>query len=403
MEDTVLVVDDRPTLRRALASELDDAGFRVVEAEDGGQAWDRFRAQPPDLVITDLVMPRAGGLELLARIRSESPIPVIVFTAQADVETAVEAMKRGADDFVSSADGIDALVALARRFASRGERSSRSRIAERLVGDSASMQRLRDRLEGLVALGEPVLLAGEPGTGRSTAARLLHDLGPASSAPFVEVDGAGAFPATLPLRGTIYLRDVGRVPPAAQPRWEEVARRARADGPRVVASATPALALRVRSGEFHAGLGRSLLRFEVLFPPLRDRPEDIPRVANFLLAGIARELSRPDVTLRPDALARLRGEPWPGNANELEEVLSRLVAFATAREIHRHDVEEVLAECRPSLAALRERAAVAERERLVSALEQCGGNVTRTAERLGRSRAAIYRLVDKHGVSIRRR
>jgi DNA-binding NtrC family response regulator len=409
MASTVLVVDDRAPPRRALAVELADAGFRVVEAVDGQDAWSRFRDDAPDLVITDLVMPRSDGIELVSRIRSQSSVPVIVFTAHGSVEAAVAAMKSGADEFVASAE-VDpaALVALARRMAAAPEAAPDARrLAERLVGESPSIRRVRERIGALAPLREPVLICGEPGTGRDTVARALHDLGPGRSGPFVRVaGGAGAGPRELPASGTVYLDGVDRFAPEAQRRLAEwmsrLPGRGAAPAPRFVASALPDLAHRVDEGAFDAALAARLRRFELWLPPLRERPEDVPRIARALLGRLGRELGRAGLVLDASALARLRGEAWPGNAAELVSILEKLVAFATAPVIREREVRDVLAEFRTSVAGLRDRAAWEERRRLVEALGACGGNVTRAAERLGRSRAAVYRLVEKHGVPLRR-
>jgi DNA-binding NtrC family response regulator len=409
MSGTVMVVDDREPLRRALAVELADAGFRVVEAADGQDAWSRFWDAAPDLVITDLVMPRSDGIELVSRIRFHSSVPVIVFTAQGSVEAAVTAMKSGADEFVASSEVEPAaLVALARRLAARsGDAPDAGALAERFVGESPVARRVRERITALAALREPVLVCGEPGSGRDTVARALHDLGPARSGPFVRVERAAAGrPFDLPARGTVYLDGVDGFPPDAQHRWREGIARLLARGgalaPRFVASSLPDLANRAGSGGVDAALAARLGRFELWLPPLRERPEDVPRVARALLERLGRELGRRGLSLEPAALARLRREPWPGNLAELASILEKLVAFATSPVIREREVQEVLAEFRLSVAGLRDRAAWDERRRLLEALSACGGNVTRAAERLGRSRAAVYRLVEKHGLPLRR-
>lgn len=407
VDRTVLVVDDRATPRRLLASELAEAGFRVLEAADGHDAWARFRAEPPDLVITDLVMPRSDGIELVGRIRAHSRVPVIVFTAHGSVDAAVAALKSGADEFVASSDvDVDGLVALADRFVVRQPTGdAAAALAERLVGESPALRRVRERVAALAPLGEPVLVSGEPGTGRDTVARALHDLAPRARGPFLVVAPERAdAPGPLPGGGTVYLDGVERFPPEAQRRFAEQLSRA-ADarpGPRFVASSGPALAARVAEGGFDRTLAARLLRFEVALPALRERPEDVPRLARLLLERAGRALGRPGMGFETRALERLRREHWPGNVAELAEIVEKLVGFATGRTIGRREVDEVLAEFRLSVAGLRERAACEERRRLMEALQETGGNVTRAAELLGRSRAALYRLVEKHGVPLRR-
>jgi DNA-binding NtrC family response regulator len=406
MSSTVLVVDDRAALRRALASELVDAGFRVVEARDGGDAWARFRRDPPDLVITDVVMPRSDGLELLGRIRSRSEVPVIVFSAHGSIESAVAAIKSGADEFVASEDlDPEGLVDLAGRLLARGAgRDAHLQAAEQWIGESPAARRTRDRILGLASLREPVLLAGETGTGRDTAAHLLHELGCRPRGEWLVVRPEGADrDLKLPTGGTVYLDGIELFSPDAQRRWRSLLEREHHPrAPRFLASSSPTLRLRLEEGSFDRPLGERLLRFEVRLPSLRERPEDVPRIARALATRSARELGRPGVSLAPAALDRLRCEPWPGNVAELALMVEKAVAFATSPLVGAFEVEEILAEFRLSVASLRDEASREERRRLVEALESTGGNVTRVAELLGRSRAAVYRLVEKHGVPLRR-
>ena len=179
MRSSILVVDDRRSSRRALAAELEDAGFEVIEAEDGSHGWRRFCARAPDLVITDMVMPNSDGIELLTRIRTRCDVPVVVFTAHGSIEAAVTALKSGADEFVASSDvAAEELVELASRLLSGATPVDlASRIAERIPGESPAIQKVRDRIAGLARLAEPVSICGEPGTGRDTVARALHELG----------------------------------------------------------------------------------------------------------------------------------------------------------------------------------------------------------------------------------
>ncbi|GAG14000.1 unnamed protein product, partial [marine sediment metagenome] len=192
MRGTVLVVDDRARPRRALATELEDAGFAVVQAADGAEAWEQFRHHSPDVVITDMVMPRSDGLDLLSQIRSCSDVPVILFTARGSVESAATAFKAGADDFVSSPDvEVEGLVALVERAISGASPSLElGDLEQRLVGRSRAILRLREQISGLAPLRTPVLVSGEPGTGRDTVVRALHELGATADSELLEIDTA---------------------------------------------------------------------------------------------------------------------------------------------------------------------------------------------------------------------
>jgi DNA-binding NtrC family response regulator len=408
MRSSVLVVDDRQSSRRALAAELQDAGFEVIEAEDGSHGWSRFCAHTPDLVITDMVMPNSDGIELLTRIRARSEVPVVVFTAHGSIEAAVTALKGGANEFVASADiEAEELVGLASRMLEEAVPADlSSRIAERILGESPAIQRVRERIAGLATLAEPVSICGEPGTGRGTVARALHDFGGTSAGEFlrVEPDGRGTT-GRLPEPATIYLHNLDSFCLDAQRYWFErlsAGGRIQSLQMRVLASVSRPLAMALDERRIDPDLAPWFLRFEISLPPLRERPMDIPILASALAQRLGQSLGRPGVCLAPEVTRRLRGEHWPGNVSELAGILEKLIAFSPSREIRLGDLVEILAEVKESVASIRERQGMIERQTLIEALRSTGGNVTRAAERLGRSRAAIYRLAEKHGLPLRR-
>jgi DNA-binding NtrC family response regulator len=272
-----------------------------------------------------------------------------------------------------------------------------------LIGSSGVLRRLRSQLAGLGGLPFPVLITGEPGSGRRQAARALHAVSPLASAPVIELDAGDPLPNSgLPARGTVILSDVERLAPPAQAYWGRVAR-GRGLGPRLLATAPASFALRFDAADFDPVLLAALLRFSVHVPPLRQRRADVPELARHFAAGIAQELGRPALHLSEGALAVLRAAPFPGNVAELRRVIERALAFSTADEVDADEITAVLAELRPSVDALRERHRVEERETLLGALVEHGGNIARAAHALGRSRAALYRLAEKHGIALQRR
>ena len=408
MRSNVLVVDDRRSSRRALAAELEDAGFEVIEAEDGSHGWSRFCARTPDLVITDMVMPNSDGIELLSRIRARSEVPVVVFTAHGSIEAAVTALKGGADEFVASADmEAEELVGLASRLLEAAAPADlSSRIAERILGESPAIQRVRERIAGLARLAEPVSIFGEPGTGRDTIARALHDFGVTRGGEFLRVESKGrAATGRLPESATVYLDNLDSFCLDAQRYWfERLSAGDRIQSPqmRVLASVSRPVALALDERRIDPDLAGWFLRFEVSLPPLRERPMDIPILADALARRLAKSLGRPDARLAPEVTRRLRQEHWPGNVKELAGILEKLIAFSPSKEIRLGELVEVLAEAKESVASIRERQGLIERQTLIEALRSTGGNVTRAAERLGRSRAAVYRLAEKHGLPLRR-
>ncbi len=408
MGDTILVVDDQPGPRRALATELGDAGFTVIEASDGRAAWQRVCEDRPALVITDMVMPHSDGMELLSRIRSRSETPVIVFTAYGSVETAVSALKAGADEFVSSVGlEVEDLVQLVRRVLAKSQSPAiLPGLAERLVGKSRAMERVRQRISGLAPLRTPVLVRGEPGTGRNTVIQALHELGSTAGGDLVRIEAEGFSPEDpIPRFEAAYLRDVERLSPEAQAHWAERIAKAGAWGSeadfRIFASHSNSLAARVRDGTFNRELGEALLRFEIELPPLRERSEDIPELAKALVDRIGVSLGR-RIGLSAAACEFLIAQRWPGNVAQLEDVLEKVIAFSRGREIRRRAVQEVMADLQESLESIREQHDTRERAALLRAIQETGGNVSQTAEILGKSRSAVYRLIAKHGIPLSR-
>lgn len=409
---TVLVVDDQERARELLTAELRAAGFSVVAASDGEEGWQHFRSRSPSIVVTDMSMPRCDGIELLRRIRSRSDVPVIVFSGHGSIGSAAEAFKAGADDFVSSLDvEIDDLVALVRRSArATPAPPNPGDLEQRLVGESAAIERIRWRLSGLAPLSTPVLVTGEPGTGRSTAVRAMHELGATTSGELHVLDARAFVPAEFPQTGTIrgvHLRDVEHLSPQAQRYWSGRLGREEASSlsatTRLFATTSAPLASLVRNGDFDARLGRSLLRFEVEMPALRERAGDVPAIARVMLLRIGRAVGRPRIQLSPAALRYLEGCRLPENLRQLERLLERAVAYSLGKVIRRQTLQEILADLESTIAGMREERQLLERERLLEALQATGGNITHTAAILGKSRAAIYRLIAKHDIPLTRR
>ena len=404
MRGTVLVVSSRPAVRTRLGSELAEVGFRVVEARDGVEGFERFQLESPDLVVSDLDMPNCDGIGLVQRIRRRSTAPVIVYASGGEVREVVAALKGGADDFVdSAAEEVKALVArVESRIPGRANGAAGATapapVLEELPGHSPAIRLARERVEALAPLSEPVLVTGEPGTGRKSAAHALHRLG-RPECPFLSLDAdtLGHWPG-LPRRGSVYVDDVDRLAPELQESWVRELEAPRYDV-RWLASGSPEVAS--EEGPLIPELAEHLSRFQVQLPTLRERPEDVPRIARRMVESVGERLRRPRRLSEP-AIRRLRSHPWSGNVAELERVVEKLVAFSSGPEIDGPAVAGVLAEVGFSVEGLRRRRDRKERDRLITALEESGGNVTQAAARLGRSRAAVYRMVERHSVRLRR-
>jgi len=400
-EVKVLLVDDRAEARALIASDLAEAGLSVVEARDGVEAWNRFRAEAPDLVVSDLRMPRADGIELLRRIRGISSVPVILLTAYADVATAVEGIKGGAQEFFTFPDDLERMIARARELAcASASQPEADRLEQLVAGRSAAMRRVRERIRALAGLNVPVLVRGEPGTGRDQVARAIHGIGGSGDAPLVTVRAGSAAPAPrIPAGAAFFLDEIARFSAAEQAHWFERLRAAEAPGaPRVLACASEDLAERASEGAFHTGLAEKLQRFAILLPPLRERLEDVAQLAPLLAARIGAGMGRPGVQLDRGALALLREQQWPGNVRELANVLERLVAFSARGAITRERVREVLGESPDSVDSLRLRREAQQREELVALLAVCRGNLAEVARRQKLSRGAVIYRAQKHGL-----
>ncbi len=264
-----------------------------------------------------------------------------------------------------------------------------------LEGPSREIGRVRERIRALAELDTPVLVCGEPGTGRRAAAGLLKRGGAQVVAP------SDSPPSALPLCGTVLLPDVERLPRDTQLWWRRRVTQQRMGARLIAIASTPLGELAIR-GSFDAELAARLERFVLRLPPLRERRGDLPALVERTGRMVASELGRDSVGFTEGALRRLAREPWPGNLAELRRVVERLVAFHGSSAIGVDAVEEELDELRPSLEGFRDRERGRERAELMQHLEQTGGNVAETAQRMARSRPAIYRLVEKHGIAIRR-
>jgi len=316
---TALVVDARMESRELVASDLAEAGFRVVEAENGIDGWRRFRRNEPDLVITELRMPGADGIELLQRIRGMSSVPVILLTAYGDVPTAVAAIKGGAEEFFTFPDDLDRVIDRAHELThDAGAKSDSEELAARVIGKSAAMRRLRDRVRALAPLQVPVLVSGELGTGHDHVVRCLHELRVDDGATLVTVASGEAGALRRPTPGiAYYLDEVGSFKPAEQVHWfERLCESERAEpggGFRIFASTSEDISLRARDGSFHPAFAERLLRFQVPIAPLRERTGDIGPLVSHLADRIGKEMGRERVRFDRSAVTLLRSLAWPGN------------------------------------------------------------------------------------------
>ena len=400
MAGSVLVVDDQPGVRRALSVELSRADFDVIEARDGLEGWDQFREHQPDLVITDLVMPRSDGQEFLERIAAESDVPVLLYSSRATVRTAVDAIRAGAIDFLSAADSsIEEIVESARRAVqSRRSQNESILISNNLVGSSDAMNRLRERVQYQLPLRTPLLVLGQPGTGRRSVVRLVHELG--GEVDEIEMVECALEPDRRPedTTGPVYLRGIEHLSVDTQRAWAEELSihesRSFQECRRLYASSVPAVAT-IGQSKISEDLCRKLRPHSLTLPTLQERHGDIPELAEALVQDLAKAVRR-DVRLSRGAHKLLEGQNWPGQLHQLRELLQKAVTYSPGREIQEPLVQELLRENELSIGQFRSEHSRQERERLINAMRETGGNIRRTAELLDKSRPAVYRLLKKY-------
>jgi DNA-binding NtrC family response regulator len=447
----ILVVDDEPNVRKVLGALLEQAHYEVALAASALEALDLVRAHDPDLVISDLRMPGLDGLELLRRLRDDFPeIPVVLLTAHGTVENAVEAMKRGALDFLTKPFDKTRVLDIVRKAVGQGERARREYHGggipsepTGLIGRSAAITTLKRLVERVAPSPTTVLITGETGTGKELVARALHRLSPRRDAPFVAVN-CGALPENLvesellghergaftgaerarPGRfeladgGTLFLDEVGELPPAIQVKLLRVLQDGQIDrigstaplkvDVRLVAATHRDIQEDVVQGRFRSDLLFRLRVIEIQVPPLRERLDDVPLLVEHFLDKHAARLGHARSRIAVSALAALVSRPWPGNVRELENAIERAIILAPGTVLEREDVDPPgrgaeesgarAAGARPASDAagaggMRDaaRAAAAETERRLirAALDATGGNITRAAERLGISRRGL--------------
>jgi two-component system, NtrC family, response regulator AtoC len=438
----ILVVDDEEGLREFVGDALEADGHVTVRVADGQAAADRLARESFDLVITDLRMPGPlDGMALLRRVRAEQPeTEVLVLTAYGTVETAVEAMRLGAFDYLQKplSSPVELRLVVARALERRGllalrDQSRRATLAlPPLTYGDPVMAPVTDALRKVAGTNTTVLLLGESGTGKEVAARTLHAWSPRAEGPFVAMSCAavpeslieselfghekgsftGAFAARrgrieLAEGGALFLDEIGELKPELQAKLLRVLQERRFErvgGTRTLSADVRWIAATNRdlgamraAGTFREDLYHRLAVFPVHLPPLRERRQDILPLAGVLLARIAGELGRPQLELDESARRRIAAADWPGNVRELANALERATILAGADTIGaRHLTVEPAAA--PTAAPVRTMVEL-ERDALERALTECSGNRRRAAERLGIGLRTLYEKLKRYGLN----
>jgi two-component system response regulator HydG len=389
---TVLVVDDEPSNLASIEKIFQKDGMRVLTAGDARIALDLLRSHKVEVILTDLMMPAVSGLELLRAAKQVAPdVEVVLMTAYGTVETAVQAMREGAYDFVEKPLKRVTVVKSVRKAAERRRLTLENRMlkqelkvltAREIVGSSPALKRVLDIATHAAPSSATVLILGESGTGKELLARYIHQHSSRSSAPFVAVNCSaipetilegelfghekGSFTGAIARRegrfakaagGTLFLDEIGELSPSVQVKLLRVLQEGefepvggdtvKADV-RIVAATNKDLKAEVAAGRFREDLYYRLNVIALTAPPLRTRREDIPLLLDHFLGIYCKKNSRPRLEATREALTLLTDYPWPGNVRELENVIERAVVLSKTNRLNGEDLPDTIREAEPA-------------------------------------------------------
>ncbi len=446
---TILVIDDESGILDALRILLRNEGFEVTTAQGGKAGLDTLKASAPDIVLTDVRMPQVGGIDILTAVRQQDPeTPVILMTAQATLQSAIQAVNEGAFYYIQKPFSNDDLVAICRRAAEhrllraenkqlKQEMRRRDRsVAGRPLGKSRPFLDVLHLSEQVAPTDSTVLIQGESGTGKEIIARYIHELSMRSDGPFLSIN-CGALPESLleselfghvrgsftgavrdkqglfmaARGGTFFLDEIGEMSPATQVKLLRVLQEREAIpvggteplpvDVRVVAATNRDLEEEIKHGRFRSDLYYRLNVIALHLPPVRERPDDIPIFVDAFLKRIAAERGEPPKRLEPEALDAVLAYDWPGNVRELENALERAVVLSRGdvidvaslpERVTRRQAEPFVADrahANPTLEVI-------EQAYITWVLQAEGGNKTRAAEVLGIDPSTLYRKLTRY-------
>ncbi|HIC90825.1 MAG TPA: sigma-54-dependent Fis family transcriptional regulator [Syntrophaceae bacterium] len=384
--DTVLVVDDEKNYLLVLDALLSEEGYEVITAESGMEALQILKEAELDLVVTDLKMPKMNGIELLEHIKESNPdLPVIMMTAYGTIDTAIEAMKKGAYDYITKPfqneelklnirKAIDAYHLLRENRQLNQALRRRFRF-DNIVGKSKPMLKIFELIEKVAATKAAVLITGETGTGKELIAKAIHYNSPRRDKPFISINCAaltetlleselfghekGSFTGAISTKkgrfeiahgGSLFLDEVGETSPSLQVKllrtlqemeFERVGgtKTLKVDV-RVIAASNKDLKKEVQEGNFRKDLYYRLNVVHIQIPPLRDRPDDIPLLVSHFIDKFSKEMGKSHITISPEAMRSIYNRKWPGNVRELEHIIERAVILCSGNVIQISDLPE---------------------------------------------------------------
>src|SRR6056297_3416820 len=448
MKFSILIVDDEKNIREGLGRSLEMDGYEVLLAEDGKQGWSLVNEEHVDLVIADLKMPEMSGEELLKRISSAYPtIPVIILTGHGTIESAVEAMRNGAFDFVTKPVNLDRLSLLAKRALSNRElvlqhrnlkeeveRLKSRRTAGAIIGKSTQMQKIMQMVEQVAATKASVLITGESGVGKELVADAVHNLSNRSENPYIKVHCAalaeslleselfghekGAFTGAVSMKrgrfelshtGSIFLDEIGEINQQVQikilrvlqdKKFERVGgEKTQEVDVRVISATNRDLKSEIEEGRFREDLFYRLNVVNIHVPPLRDRKEDIPLLISAFLQEFSEENQKNIEGIDPRARLALYNYHWPGNIRELRNCIESAVVMSKGNIISYDDLPPTVTSgsdtdyIKIEVGSSMEDA---EREMIRATLHRENGNKSRTADVLGIGRKTLHRKIQEY-------
>ena len=454
MAETICIVDDEPAILKSLSSILEDEGYQVIVATNGIEGLKVVRSDSPDLVLLDIWMPEMDGLETLKRLRSQFPgILVVMMSGHGSIETAVKATKLGAYDYLEKPLDLEKVTILVRnalhqRKLEEENLNLRIQVERRfeLVGSSSTMNRLREMIAMAAPANSRVLISGANGTGKELVARAIHLQSPRHNRPFVEINCAaipetlieselfghekGAFSGATSMKrgkfeladgGTLFLDEIGDMSLATQAKVLRVLQEqqfTRVGGTkllnvqvRVIAASNKDLAEEIHKGNFREDLYYRLNVLPIVVPPLKERREDIPELAQHFLKMHSEEQGMKPKEFNAQGLEALAKHDWPGNIRELRNLIERLLIMVPKSVIDASDVEMFL-QGRPPTGvpvlsvgtnydSLREARNVFEREVISQKLRENNWNVSKTADELKIERSHLHRKIKLLNVELR--
>jgi DNA-binding NtrC family response regulator len=375
----ILIIDDEAPIRRVLRDILENESYQVDDASTGMEALQIMKEQEFDAIFCDIKMPEMDGIETLEAIRKESDVPVIMLSGHGTIETAVEAIKKGAFDFIPKPPDLNRLLITLRNALDKKNLATENKVLKKavkiqnqMIGESAPMLEVKDMIEKVAPTNARVLITGENGTGKELVARQLHELSPRNRGPFIEVNCAaipaeliesqlfghekGSFTSAIKQKkgdfeladsGTLFLDEIGDMSLPAQAKVLRALQEnkiVRVGGEkeipvnvRILAATNKNLKSEIEKGNFREDLYHRLSVIVINVPPLRERKDDIPLLVGNFLEIIAQDMGKPVPTFEPEALEALKQYQWTGNIRELRNIVERLVILC-GNDITKDDV-----------------------------------------------------------------